>query len=77
MLYVPEGCAHGYMTLEPDSSVEYLISEFYHPEAASGVRWDDPFFGIAWPSPPTAINERDRTWPDFQPVSTFSTRLRT
>jgi dTDP-4-dehydrorhamnose 3,5-epimerase len=66
MLYVPEGCAHGYVTLEPDSTVEYLISEFYHPECADGVRWDDPFFGVTWPMQPTAMNERDRTWPDFR-----------
>lgn len=77
MLYVPEGCAHGYITLEPDSTVEYLISEFYHPESAGGLRWDDPFFAVDWPVRPTAMNDRDRTWPDFQPVRTLSTRLGT
>src|SRR5947209_5720751 len=45
MLYVPEGFAHGYITLEPHTTVEYLISERYAPEASSGVRWDDAFFG--------------------------------
>jgi dTDP-4-dehydrorhamnose 3,5-epimerase len=73
MLYVPEGCGHGYQTLEPDSNVEYLISEYYHPEAAAGVRWDDPFFGIRWPIEPTVMNERDRTWPDFEPARVLST----
>lgn len=67
MLYVPEGCAHGYLSLEPDSSVEYLISEFYHPEAAAGVRWDDPFFGIGWPRQAAVMNARDASWPDFEP----------
>jgi dTDP-4-dehydrorhamnose 3,5-epimerase len=65
ILYVPKGCAHGYVTLEPDTKVEYLISEYYHPEAADGVRWDDPFFNVAWPIQPTSMNARDRTWPDF------------
>ena len=66
MLYVPEGCAHGYLTLEPGSLVEYLISEFYHPEVSGGIRWDDPFFAVDWPAEPTTMNERDRTWPDFE-----------
>jgi dTDP-4-dehydrorhamnose 3,5-epimerase len=68
MLYVPRGCAHGYLTLSPDSLVEYLISEFYHPEAAGGIRWDDPFFGIEWPGEPAVINARDATYPDFEPT---------
>jgi len=67
ILYVPEGCAHGYLSLAPDSTVEYLISEFYHPEAAGGLRWDDPFCAIRWPAEPTTMNARDRTWPDFLP----------
>lgn len=73
-LYVPAGCAHGYVSLEPDSTVEYLISEFYHPESAGGVRWNDPFFGIEWPKQPTLINDRDRSWPDFQPVQAMARR---
>jgi dTDP-4-dehydrorhamnose 3,5-epimerase len=66
MLYVPRGCAHGYLSLEPDSTVEYLISEFYHPEVAGGVRWDDPFFNVQWPARPAVMNARDATYPDFQ-----------
>jgi dTDP-4-dehydrorhamnose 3,5-epimerase len=65
MLYIPEGCAHGYETLEPDSTVEYLMSGLYAPDSADGVRWDDPAFGIRWPLPPTVMAERDRTWSDF------------
>ncbi|MBV8716314.1 MAG: dTDP-4-dehydrorhamnose 3,5-epimerase [Chloroflexi bacterium] len=69
MLYVPRGCAHGYLSLEPDSTVEYLISEFYHPEVAGGIRWDDSFFNIGWPAEPTVLNARDATWPDFELVA--------
>lgn len=67
MLYVPRGCAHGYLTLETGSTVEYLISEYYHPEVAGGLRWDDPFFGVQWPASPSVINARDASYPDFQP----------
>jgi dTDP-4-dehydrorhamnose 3,5-epimerase len=67
MLYVPQGCAHGYLSLEPDTTVEYLISEFYHPEVAGGIRWDDPFFNVRWPLEPTVINARDASYPDFVP----------
>jgi dTDP-4-dehydrorhamnose 3,5-epimerase len=67
MLYVPEGCAHGYLTLEPRTTVEYLVSELYHPEAAGGVRWNDSHFGVRWPAEPTLIAQRDRSYPDFQP----------
>jgi dTDP-4-dehydrorhamnose 3,5-epimerase len=62
-LWVPEGCAHGYLTLEPDSEVQYHTSHTYAPDAATGVRWDDPAFGIAWPGPVEVISERDATWP--------------
>jgi dTDP-4-dehydrorhamnose 3,5-epimerase len=64
-LYIPEGCAHGFLTLEDNTEVLYQISEFHHPEAARGVRWNDPAFGIVWPGEITVISERDRTYPDF------------
>ncbi|MDX1419356.1 MAG: dTDP-4-dehydrorhamnose 3,5-epimerase [Rubricoccaceae bacterium] len=64
-LYVPEGCAHGFLTLEDATEVYYMISAPYVPEAAGGVRWDDPAFGIAWPSAVTTIHERDAGYPDF------------
>jgi dTDP-4-dehydrorhamnose 3,5-epimerase len=66
MIYIPEGCAHGFLTLEDNTEVLYQISEFYHPELARGVRWDDPAFQIAWPALPEVISERDQTYPDFQ-----------
>jgi dTDP-4-dehydrorhamnose 3,5-epimerase len=66
-LYVPEGCAHGFLTLEADSEVFYQISVVYNASAARGVRWNDPRFGIEWPAPVVVMSERDRTCPDFEP----------
>jgi dTDP-4-dehydrorhamnose 3,5-epimerase len=65
LLYVPKGFAHGFQTLRDDVEVLYMISAFYTPEAASGIRYDDPAFAITWPLPPAAMSERDRAWPDF------------
>jgi dTDP-4-dehydrorhamnose 3,5-epimerase len=65
-LHIPEGCAHGFLTLEDETEVFYQISEFYHPEAARGVRWNDPAFKIAWPGAVAVISDRDRTYPDFE-----------
>jgi dTDP-4-dehydrorhamnose 3,5-epimerase len=66
MVYVPEGCAHGFLTLEDDAEVFYQMSEFYNAEAARGVRWDDPVFRIVWPEKVEVISERDRTYSDFE-----------
>ncbi len=66
-LYVPKGFAHGFQSLVDNAEVSYLISEPYQPEAASGVRNDDPTFGITWPLPVAALSQKDRTWPDFIP----------
>jgi dTDP-4-dehydrorhamnose 3,5-epimerase len=65
MVYVPEGCGHGFLTLEDGSEIFYQMSEFYSPESARGVRWDDPAFQIAWPEKVDVISERDRNYPDF------------
>jgi len=66
MLYVPEGFAHGFQTLEDNSELFYQLSAFYHPEAARGVRWDDPAFTIAWPPVEQRIlSGRDHSWPDY------------
>ena len=65
MLYVPEGFAHGFQTLEDNTEVFYQISEYYAPEYARGVRWNDPAFGIRWPIDELVILERDRNYPDF------------
>jgi dTDP-4-dehydrorhamnose 3,5-epimerase len=65
MAYVPEGFAQGYQTLEDDTEVHYQMSHRYVPDAARGVRWDDPAFGIEWPAADDRIiSERDRAWPD-------------
>jgi dTDP-4-dehydrorhamnose 3,5-epimerase len=67
-LYIPKGLAHGFQTLEDDTDVLYAISAPYEASASSGVRWDDPAFGIEWPEAESrVISERDRTWPDFAP----------
>ena len=67
MLYIPEGFAHGYQTLEDGSEVFYQLSGCYAPASERGVRWDDPAFAISWPvTEGIIINERDRSYPDFE-----------
>jgi dTDP-4-dehydrorhamnose 3,5-epimerase len=66
LLYIPEGFAHGFQTLEDDTEVSYQMSHAYVPEAARGVRWDDPAFSIRWPNGPRTISARDRGYPDFR-----------
>ncbi len=69
MLYVPEGFAHGFLTLADDTEVFYQMSEFYVPGAARGLRWDDPVLGIDWPGPVRMISLRDAAYPDFERVA--------
>ena len=67
LLYIPEGCAHGFQTLEDETEVFYQLSAGYTPPSERGVRWNDPVFGINWPvTDGVIINERDRTYPDFK-----------
>ena len=66
MLYVPEGFAHGLQTLERDAEVFYQMSQIYHPESATGVRWNDPAFNIVWPAGVRTIAPRDQEYSDFQ-----------
>lgn len=66
MLYVPEGFAHGFLTLEDHTEVFYQMSEFYAPEYARGIRWNDPAFNIQWPADVQIISERDQNLPDFK-----------
>lgn len=68
MIYVPEGCGHGFLTLENDTEVFYQMSEFYYPELSRGLRWNDPALRIEWPAAVEVISERDRTYPNFEPV---------
>ncbi len=65
MLYVPEGLAHGFQTLEDETEVFYQMSEFYFPQSAQGVRWDDPAFQIDWPPAERVISPKDISYPDF------------
>jgi len=65
-LYIPKGCAHGFQTMEDDTEVYYQISEFYHPESARGLRWDDPAFGIEWPIQVANVSARDLTFPLYE-----------
>lgn len=67
MLYVPEGIAHGFQTLEDNTEVHYSISEFYHPECARGIRWDDPAFDIKWPEiQQRVISQKDKSYQDYK-----------
>lgn len=66
-LYVPEGCAHGYLTLDDGCEVAYQVSEFYTPGVEGGLRWDDPALAIAWPGPIHVISDKDAAWPLTDP----------
>jgi dTDP-4-dehydrorhamnose 3,5-epimerase len=65
-LLIPEGVAHGFLTLEPDTDVLYQITPAFQPGHEAGVRWNDPTFAIAWPATPQVISERDAGYPDHQ-----------
>lgn len=68
MLYVPKGFAHGYLTLEDNTEMHYMVSAPYAPMAERGYRWDDPAFGIEWPiSEDLTLSEKDQQWPAYQP----------
>lgn len=62
-LFIPKGCAHGFITLVDNTEVEYMISSVFVAEAASGLRWNDPKLRIAWPVQPEVISDRDQSWP--------------
>jgi dTDP-4-dehydrorhamnose 3,5-epimerase len=65
MFYIPEGVAHGFLTLEDDTEIFYQMSEIQVPDKARGVRWNDPAFGVEWPMAVQVISERDKDYPDF------------
>jgi dTDP-4-dehydrorhamnose 3,5-epimerase len=66
-LYIPKGCAHGFLTLEDETEVFYQMSAYHTPDAGRGFRWNDPEFRIQWPIEIAVIAERDRGYPDFGP----------
>jgi len=59
MIFVPQGFAHGYLTLSPDAEILYLVSEFHSPENEDGLRWNDPQLAIEWPDIPQVISDKD------------------
>jgi dTDP-4-dehydrorhamnose 3,5-epimerase len=65
-LFVPQGFAHGFQTLEDQTEVFYQVSEFYTPGAERGARYNDPAFGIEWPLPVSVISDKDAAWEDYQ-----------
>jgi dTDP-4-dehydrorhamnose 3,5-epimerase len=67
MLYVPDGFAHGFLTLKEDTESLYLVTEFFAPEAERAIRWNDPTFGIEWPATPEIVSNKDQNHPDFDP----------
>jgi dTDP-4-dehydrorhamnose 3,5-epimerase len=69
MIYIPEGFAHGFQTLEDNTEVLYQLSEFYAPDHARGVRWNDPVFAIEWPVGQRVLSHRDSGYPDFLETS--------
>lgn len=68
-LYVPPGCAHGFLTREPETTILYYMGSRFVPGADRGIRWDDPELAIPWPAPPAVISERDATYPLFADVT--------
>jgi dTDP-4-dehydrorhamnose 3,5-epimerase len=66
MLFVPEGFAHGFVTLEDDTEAYYMVTEFYTPGAEQGLRYNDPALGIEWPVTISVISDKDASWPDFE-----------
>ncbi|MBW8331895.1 MAG: dTDP-4-dehydrorhamnose 3,5-epimerase [Prolixibacteraceae bacterium] len=66
MLYIPEDFAHGFITLDNDSEISYLMSEIYVPDAGATIRWNDPLFNIKWPLEPKILSEKDKSQPDFE-----------
>jgi dTDP-4-dehydrorhamnose 3,5-epimerase len=65
MVYIPKGCAHGFQTLKDDVAVYYQMMEFFHPECACGVKWDDPEIGIQWPKGRKIISEKDQQFSGY------------
>lgn len=75
MLYVPEGFAQGFITLEDDTELQYQVSEFYTPASEAGFRFDDPAFGIEWPVPVLVLSQKDQNWPSYRANEQSPNRL--
>tara|TARA_R100000365_G_C2746564_1_gene75881 strand:+ start:97 stop:645 length:549 start_codon:yes stop_codon:yes gene_type:complete len=72
MIYIPEGFAHGFQTLAPDTELLYLHSEVYSPEHEGGIRYDDPELGIDWPSPAENLSSRDQNFPRLRDIEAIA-----
>ena len=68
MMYVPPGFAHGFVTMQDDTEAFYLVNAFYASDRERGVRFNDPRFNIQWPLDPAELSDKDRTWPDYDPI---------
>ena len=66
-LYIPSGCANGYITLEGSTTILYYMSEFYSPGSYTGFRYNDPLFSVEWPAEPSVISDKDRSFDNFDP----------
>jgi dTDP-4-dehydrorhamnose 3,5-epimerase len=66
MMFMPQGCAHGFQTLKDDSVGYYQMGDYFHPECTCGIRWNDPTLGIEWPLPVTLLSEKDQIYPNFE-----------
>ncbi|MEZ2126351.1 MULTISPECIES: dTDP-4-dehydrorhamnose 3,5-epimerase [unclassified Sinorhizobium] len=75
-MYVPRGCAHGFVTLTDGAEALYMVSAFYSPENERGIRYDDPWFDIEWPVERMQVSEKDQRWPRFDPNAPDTERLR-
>ena len=69
-LLIPEGCAHGFQVMEPNSELLYLHSEFYYPDQEDGLRWDDPVLNINWPLPVSDLSARDQNHKLIENINT-------
>jgi dTDP-4-dehydrorhamnose 3,5-epimerase len=76
MMVVPRGCAHGFLTMEPDTEAFYMVSAAYAPDRERGLRWDDAFLGIEWPRAPAELSAKDSAWPDYDPEFHGAEQLR-
>jgi len=68
MLYIPKRFAHGFQTIEDDTEIFYQMSEFYAPQAARGIRWNDPRAGVVWPETDRTISKKDQEYIDLEPM---------
>lgn len=73
MMYIPEGFAHGFITLQDDTEVVYQMSQYYMPGAEIGFRWNDPAFNIHWPLQPIVMSAKDQSYPLYEPTIDYST----